>query len=945
MILKRRLLLPLTCFFFTGVYAQPDEHVPGNHIRDTVSFHPKPNTSLSNIEMRDRPTSDVEVNFSGVQISGLISVTSALQGRVSGLDVISASGDPGTRPQALIHGLSLSGNYRPLVVIDGIPLNQTDDLFNYFNKYNPDLRSLIPVALQDIKSVEILKDPSSAVLYGSDGSDGVILIETKTGTPGKIHFNYQFSQSVCSPPSHPVMLDGEQYIMFQLEAWHNRYGVFDVPPEIAYDRDYPGFYNFSANTDWIDAVTQTGSYASHHFNLYGGNAKTRYYVSADYLDQKGTTISTGYKRFIGRVNLEHSFSRKLSLALQASYSDDRYNGNYIPQDRNIIQTAYLQSPNMSIMEYDPEGNLTGDYFTPFSNYLGSGSEYYNPVAMADLANSGKTLASLLSSLNVQYNLTSWFSIRELISYHSTNDHLETKLPQTAIGNYSPGYPDSKYFFRLKADGLRSETKVVLNVPFKDTEKIAIQGSFTWIARDDDYHINITDTKINQIAYIPSLNDRAAVSSLLFKLRDRYILNAGARIESLPDYMNEDSWDKHYGISLGWRFSEEPFLKNLHLPAGSMLHAAWSSSVYQPSDIIASNPLYPAILNNITSYNTGLDLNLIKKRVHIETDIFRKIIKGPQPILDSYFVTGLKNNGWEIMADVSILDMKNWQWTFTANITHNNLTITELSKNSPSRYGGIGNGEYLNYLSENEQPGAIFGFIREGVYPTDEDAIARDKNGDVIYDGGGQPVHESYLGSYIFEGGDVMYNDLNHDATIDENDMVYLGNSYPRYSGGLGSTMQYKNLSLSVIFHYRTGYDIINGVAMSTQSMYTKYNQSTETLNRWRVQGQNDPGMLPRACLNNPVNNLGSDYFVEKGDFLRLNYLNLGYSFNTGVCKKIHVRELTLNLSAQRILTFTGYSGLDPEIERSSSSGLYWLSREDIRSVPPKVYTVSIEIGL
>jgi len=277
----------------------------------TVVAETRAGNSLTNIADRDRASSSVKIDLMEMQDVGVVSAADALQGRVSGLDVISASGDPGSGSQLVIRGLSSMGNSQPLIVIDGVPQFKIAESFDLSSADSEDISNLINIALQDIKSIEVLKDAASTSIYGSQGADGVLLIETNKGRMGKVQFDYQYKYSLNVQPPAIEMLSGDEYIMLQLEEWHNSRGLFDLPREIAYDRDFPDFYNYSANTDWIGELTQNGATHDHYFSVSGGGDKTRYFTSFSYLNESGTTIGTSAERFSTRTNLDYFISRNL----------------------------------------------------------------------------------------------------------------------------------------------------------------------------------------------------------------------------------------------------------------------------------------------------------------------------------------------------------------------------------------------------------------------------------------------------------------------------------------------------------------------------------------------------------------------------------------------------------------------------------------------------------
>ncbi|MBP6967808.1 MAG: TonB-dependent Receptor Plug Domain protein [Bacteroidetes bacterium ADurb.Bin123] len=307
---------------------------------------------LTNIDQRDNATASVKIDLMEMTETGLVSAADALQGKVSGLDILSASGDPGSGSSLVIRGLSSMGNSQPLIVIDGVPQDRVSRDFDLASADQEDISNLINIALQDIKSIEVLKDAASTAVYGSRGADGVLLIETHKGRMGKVQFDYQYKNTFnIQPPAIP-MLNGDEYIMLQHEEWHNAYGVFNMPPEIAYDRDFADFYNYSANTDWIGAITRNSMNHDHYFKISGGGQRTRYFTSLSYLDEEGTTLGTAAQRFSTRINLDYHLSRKLLFTVNFSFISNAIDGNVTLGGNNVRSMAYIKAPNMSIWERD-----------------------------------------------------------------------------------------------------------------------------------------------------------------------------------------------------------------------------------------------------------------------------------------------------------------------------------------------------------------------------------------------------------------------------------------------------------------------------------------------------------------------------------------------------------------------------------------------------------------
>jgi hypothetical protein len=332
--------------------------------------------------------------------------------------------------------------------------------------------------------------------------------------------------------------------------------------------------------------------------------------------------------------------------------------------------------------------------------------------------------------------------------------------------------------------------------------------------------------------------------------------------------------------------------------------------------------------------------MFMNRLHLTADLYNKLSQNES--YELFSGVRLKSLGWEGMVDYELFKASNLSWSINFNIAHNSTRVLETPFNGS--WGMLINGRHLGHMENNKHMGSIYGLIFEGVYATDQEAIARDQDGNILSDNEGVPsmIAYDYNGTHqIFQGGDSKYKDINFDGIINEEDAVYLGNSYPKYTGGFGSTLKFKNLSFSCNFHYRSGYLVIRQAAMETEGMVYDHNQSKEVLNRWRIQGQDGTNLLPRAFRDHPANNLGSDKYLSDGSFIRMNYISLGYDFKPEICKKIHLKDLFLSLSAQRLFTYSDYDGIDPEIEMES----YGWHRDVIRAYPPKIYTLSVQITL
>ncbi|MCK4920363.1 MAG: SusC/RagA family TonB-linked outer membrane protein [Bacteroidales bacterium] len=959
---------------------------------------------LTNVSQRDLTSSRVKVDMIDSQHLGAVSAEEALQGLISGLDILSNSGNPGSGSQIVIRGLGSLGNAKPLIVVDGITMDiRIDPNFDFGSADQEDIGDLVNIAPQDIKSIEVLKDAASAAVWGTKGADGVLLIETLRGVKGKTQFSYQskFTLSVQPPPI--PMLDGDEYIMLQLEEWHNAHGVFVVPDEIAYDRDYDQFYNYSANTDWVDAITQNGFINDQYFKVSGGGEKTRYFASMNYQENEGTTLNTSLKRISTRINLDYNISDKLRFSTNFSYTNNLKEDNYefrvdladdgSTEKVNIREMAYLKAPNMSIWEYDSEGNPTGSYFTPIESYQGMGDIYFNPVAVANLSSNDIQENLVQNSFVLNYNILPWLRFQETISFQYLNEKKFSFLPYSAIGAdwlenivneaFEANSVDTKINTRSQLffiPRLKNEHNFSGILMWETDQR---SGEYSTLKNNRGPSVSLTDPSVNAVvgAITSGSSELRAIGSLLslnYKYKDRYIAAFNLRADGSSKFGENQRWAYFPSMSFGWRFSEEDFIKNLKFVSDGKIRISYGQvgkepkgaydrhaifNTANPNQYITNQIIVPQQVQlselkwqTVSSWNYGIDVSLFRNNVTITADIYSKttadllwknynIPKSSGFTRLKYFNGGeLENQGWEFFTKVNMIKRDGLLWNINFNISQNINTFISFPDNFNNEVAtSIGNGVFPRRANIGEPIGSFYGFNYLGVWPSDEDVIATNEDGEILKDPNGNPIPLFYKDDYAFKGGDAIYEDVNHDGKIDINDVVYLGDSNPDVIGGFGSVLAWKNFRINAQTQYRMGFQIVNEVAMNTEAALDKNNQSKAVLYRWRVQGQDEEGITPRAYLDHLANNLGSDRFVEDGDFLRLTNATIAYKLGKKTAKKLGVSNLEFAFTMRRALTFTNYSGQDPEVSQSGDDP-FWFGTDKARTPSPKSYLISIAIG-
>lgn len=969
--------------------------------------------SLTNLDDRDKATSSTKMDFADLKESGALSATDALAGKVPGLDILGASGDPGSGSKITIRGLSSLGNSQPLVVIDGIPQSSfssyaSANTVNLASASAEDIGTVLSIPVNDIKSIEVLKDAASTAQYGSRGADGVLLIETQKGQRGRVQVEYSYKRNMNFERKPIPLLNGDEYIMLQREEFHNANPLYDLTsPQflpIAYDRSYDYFYNYNRNTDWMSAITQNSVSNDNYLKISGGGEKAKYSTSVDYTADNGTTINTSNKAFNIRMNLDYYLSKKLWFSIGFNYNN-RINKRSLDwwlteengyTSRSIRTMASIKAPNMSIWEYDRSGQLTGEYFTSIngSNYQGSGQYYYNPVAVANLGKNDNRFNGLENSFSLNYTLLPWLTFIETAALQISGTKQNLFLPQEAMGG---DWTD--WFSNLSAEqnqigqSFKTNTQLSYNIPFEN-KKHQLSGILTWVT-DDQRNENMqiqskhlpTSQNIDPSGYgilnsmtstIDKKRELQGIIAANYKYADKYLVQLTLNENAHSSFGSNHRWGTFYGVATAWRFGKESFVKDLKIIGEeSKFRFDYGKSGRQPDNQYARFATYGSLnpssyLNNINivptsiqldnlvwestyGYNIGLDLFMFKERFSLTAEIYNKTTKdinnGNYAIPYSsgfdkliYFNGGqLSNKGWELMMDYFIVKKSDLFVEFRFNISQNMNSYDKFAPNFNNQTSAdVSNGQYPIIVLPGRPIGSFYGFKYQGVYSRDADAVAKDAQGKVITDNNGSPIPMTYKGSYVFRGGDAMYEDINHDGVIDINDVVYLGNANPKFIGGFWPSVRYKGFYFSLEFQYRLGFDIANMAALNTQGMGDKNNQSKAVLQRWRAQGQNEPGMLPRAYYGNVANNLGSDRYVEKGDFLRLLNIQFSYTLNQKLCDKLHLKKLSFSVSARRLGTFTNYSGVDPEI--GGGNNAFWMGADYNNTPQPKVLSFSTTIG-
>lgn len=954
-----------------------------------ITGETKSNNGMMPISERDMSTSVSKLNMQSVQNVAATSIGELMQGRMSGVDITSISGDPGAGMSIRVRGTSsLNANAEPLIVVDGVPYEtKIDPGINFATATEEEYGAMLDISPADIASIEVLKDAAAAAVWGSQGANGVLIITTKRGTKGRTRFNYDAKLTSSWEPNSIPMLNGYEYAMLQAEALFNARGIVSIPNEIAYDKSWYNYHNYAQNTDWMKELTQTAFTHEHNFSLTGGGEKARYRAAIAYLNQKGTTINTYLKRLTARVNMDYDLSDKMRFSTDLAYTNMSNNRTY----DNLRSRALTKAPNMAVYEMDENGNPTDKFFAPYSNYQGIGDTYFNPVALANDGFNRLKTNRIVTKLSLRY-----LFIPEVLQWQAdvAFDFVDNETCKFFPKSASGASWDSEKMNTISEkddEGIMTQTfnKLIYTPKLSEKHRLTALAMFSTYEKSNvSMSAGASNTPLSEIdvissdVYLKSLQAQKSkvrqlsyLASMNYVLLDRYIASAGVRVDGDSRFGADSRWGVFPSVSLAWRVSSEPFARNWNWLTDFKLKASYGENGTPPSaayghfskfgasgSYLGQGSIVPLNIQlsnlkweTVIQSNIGVDYGFWDNRISGSFEIYKKRtkdaiftnVKLPSTsgfaTLDAQNWGTIDNNGWEFFVTANLFRNKDWNIDLNLNLAQNKNVIVKIPDDYDNEKYSYGNGQYARRVEEGKPIGSIYGYRYLGVYKSEKDAVVKDATGNVVIDvNTNEPLKmRPKLGRTPFAGGDAIYEDIDKNGVIDEHDIVYLGDSNPLLTGGFGPSIRYKNFSLSAFFHFKYDFDVVNDARMKTENMYTKDNQSTATLRRWKKEG--DITDIPRPVLNGGYNWLGSDRFVEDASFLRLKTLSLAYTFDSKKIEKLHLKSLKLYLTAYNLFTWTKYTGQDPEIYLSGGDP-FAIAMDYSKTPPSKTFTFGLNVS-
>ena len=908
------------------------------------------------------------------------SVDQLLQGRAAGLTVTQNSGQPGSSTSVRIRGItSLTGSSEPLYVIDGVPVsgdanNQSTSgrspVQNFNGSGQSSVSPLSAINPNDIASIDVLKDASATAIYGNRAANGVIIITTKRGKAGSARIAYDGYVGVQSPSKFLKVMDLKQYARLQ-NTLADAYGT----PRRAEFAD-PSL--LGPGTDWQREVFQSAVMQNHQLSMSGGKDGINYYLSGGYLNQNGTVIGSGFKRFTFRSNVDAQVKEwfKVGLTLTGSNTTDRVTLN--DNVGGIVYLSLQQAPDLAVRNAD--GSFAGPPNDPTAV-----SSVINPVAQAlsitNNLNRNNLNGNIYNDIKFSKDLTLRSEVGIDLNY-SDNIYFRPTyswgrfINPTATLNQrwqkSSFFIVKNYLTYTHTFNDRHNVTALLGHEVQESNWNGIEGSRQGFYSNDIKTLNLGEaaTATNN-EYKGSQSLESVYARGIYSYRDKYSLTATIRADRSSKFAQGQQVGYFPSFAASWRLTEEPFMAGIkkavedvkiRVGYGSVGNQQISNYLYGSSLSASQTGLGTGFLidrianpnlkwESNTQFNAGIDVGLLSNRINATLDVYNKISKNflyqlPLPaylVGDANYLGGIsspyvnlgqmQNKGIDLTITSRNVVKPNFKWTTTLIYSQYRNAVKELSEN----FTEIINSVYTGFLNVpvtrtvvGQPIGQFYGYQVKGLFQTTEQLAAAP----IQF---GRPVSNAGTGTWL---GDVQYVDVNGDGVIDERDRTIIGNPNPKFTFGLTNTFTYKAFDVSIFLQGSYGSKILNLTKRTVGGLSSLYsNQFASASNYWTPTNTNTDIPAPRSGIDNP-NLFISDRFVENGTYARIQNLNVSYNLPATLIRKARLNRMKVYTSVQNLYTFTKYSGYDPEVGAFNQNSLQ-MNVENGRYPLPRTITVGI----
>ncbi|GAB4421029.1 MAG: TonB-dependent receptor [Bacteroidia bacterium] len=842
-----------------------------------------------------------------------------------------------------MRGTGTVNNADPLVVIDGVPVGIFDGADNTL-AHNP-LNDINP---NDIESIEVLKDASAAAIYGNRGANGVIIVTTKRGALGQpFRFNLNAYVGAATPIKTIEVLDAATLAELKRERYTN-----DGDPVNPVWND-PAFQE--QRTDWQDELLGTGVTQNYDFSMTGGSQRSTYYFSGGYYDEQGTMKNSYFERYSMRLNSTHQVTDWLNVGQNLTLV--RQQGNFLSTNSaqgGVLWSAIRFHPSLPVIvaANDPiPGHETGDYGS--SSLAPGGAEFgdiNNPIFTVDTEDERTTrtraLANvfaevqLLKGLKLKGNFAVDGTIRDDYSFGIIIDRqIRTRSRNELNRSYSQGYSLlAEYFLTYDRTFGDHTINFVGGYSAQQFYSEFFSASKRDFANEDSTlrYMNL-GTNLRSISGDASEDALAsAFTRVYYSYGDRYMATATFRADGNSKFAPGNKWGYFPGVSVGWRLSNESFF-NVGAISDLKLTASWGRL---GSDGGVSSLQYLALISQGRRYSFGgeevsgayqsripnpnitwemaelldfgLNIGLFENRLLATVSYFvkntRDMLLAPPTVgsigrasIPDQNVGEMRNQGLEIEATYRKLTGA-FTYSFSANASFIQNEVTRLYDGNflgSSTYGRPN--QEISRTYEGSPIATFYGWRADGLYQTAEE-INSDPN----------IANDPRRDDGLIQPGDVRFLDLTGDGIVDADDREILGSPHPAVTYGLNSNFAYKGLDINFFFLGVGGVDIYNADRMQGIDPTYPFNMYAETVDRWTGPGTSNE--IPRMTRNRDnLNHRTSDLFIERGDFLRLKNLTLGYTLPADLTTRARISRVRVYVTGQNVFTITGYWGMDPEL--------------------------------
>lgn len=873
----------------------------------------------------------------------------ALSGQVAGLNVTASSGQPGSASNIRIRGgNSVNASNEPLYVIDGFiyfrdAANQGTGLGAIDGSLNP----LSTVNPNDIESIEVLKDVSATAIYGSRGANGVIIVTTKKGKAGskKANINYNYSLGISNVSKKLDLMNASEWAQLQKTYFSNKGGYTDT--DIA---------ALGKGTDWQDAVLRTAIQQSHELSISGAGEKNRYAFSANYTNQDGIIINSGFERYNFHLNADWDLMKDLKFGVNATYGRSKQKGlttteeqvyNSSPYSAGITNSfvyALLMPPVVNVYNADGTYNFKNPYEYA---YFAIGDHAANPVYDLNESVAENINNYLLSNIWATYKIgdftlkaTLGYNTEKLVQNYFSGAYTSLGLATEGVGgignrqndiwqqeytvNYYKDINDNNHI-----DALVGYTRQNTNTTFSNirtnhfTNETLKQNNL-----GDGSGIYPPQTGISE----STLN--SVIARVNYTLLSRYNVTATFRADNSSRFSKKHRWGYFPSIGVSWNVDQEAFLKNarkldylkVRASAGVVGNQEISDYAFSTSYTTGSyggSSSYTkgnAANENLkwettASYNVGVDLGLLHNRINIVADVYYKKTSDLLLVVPMGFASGVTeqlqnvgnvvNKGVELSVNGTLINNRRIQWTVSANVAHNSNKITDMGQSDNVIQGS----DNQQILRKGEALGSFYGLQFAGIVQQGEDVSKL-------------PT----VNGITPKPGDLKFVDVDNNNRIDGDDRVILGSIQPKLTYGFSTQLSYRNFDFSAIFSGNYGAKLYNALGRRLEQTGDSYNVLTTVKDSWTAE--NASNTLPLASTSRPFSYIDSRY-VQSASYLKLRNLTIGYRLPLAKSFPVGIR---IYATASNLFTITPYKGYDPEVSNGTDSGAYPSSRNFVFGV-------------